>query len=69
METQTKSLADRIKELRDKSGLTQLQLATRAGLSLGAIRNVEQGLRTDPSLSTIRGLANALGVSADKIIG
>jgi transcriptional regulator with XRE-family HTH domain len=53
---------ERLKQLRHEAGLTQEQLARRAGLSLGAIRHFEQGWR-EPAYGTLLALAEALGVS------
>ena len=52
---------DRLKELRDKSKLTQEALAQRAGTSVGNVRNYEQGIRL-PSFPGVVKLARALGV-------
>lgn len=57
----------KLKELRKSKGLTQLQLAKDAGLSIGAIRNYEQGLR-EPTLSAAVALAGALGVRVDVFV-
>jgi transcriptional regulator with XRE-family HTH domain len=54
----------RLKELREKAGLTQPQLADKAGLSKGGIANIEQGIR-EPAWRTIQALATALGVSLE----
>ena len=59
--TPVNSIADRLKKAREAAGLTQPELATRAGVSQGTIGNVEAGLRKQP-----RGLldiARALNVS------
>jgi transcriptional regulator with XRE-family HTH domain len=53
--------AARLKELRENAGLTQGQLAEKAGLSKGGIANLEQGIR-EPSWGTVQALAAALGV-------
>jgi transcriptional regulator with XRE-family HTH domain len=55
---------DLLRKLRDKAGLTQEQLAERAGIPLGSLRNHEQGQRL-PSWSAVVKLARALGVSTD----
>src|SRR5207247_1184562 len=44
--------ADRLRALRDKSRLTQEQLAERSGVDLGTIRQLEQGTRTNPQWQT-----------------
>lgn len=55
----------RLKVLRDKSGLTQVQLAQKAGLSPQAIAALEQGTR-GPTWETVRRLAMALGVGEEE---
>jgi len=55
---------DRLRQLREAAGLTQEQLATKANLPLGSLRNHEQGQR-QPSWSAVVKLSKALGVSAD----
>ena len=57
----TTKFAARLKELREIAGLTQLQLAEKVCLSLGAIRNLEQGIN-GATFETAVALAAALGV-------
>jgi transcriptional regulator with XRE-family HTH domain len=52
----------RLRELREGAGLTQQQLADRAGLKIGGIRDLEQGINRRPLWDTIQALAEALGV-------
>jgi transcriptional regulator with XRE-family HTH domain len=56
--------ASRLRELREVAGLTQPQLAERAGLSKGGIADLEQG-RREPAWSTVLALAGALEVSCE----
>ena len=51
----------KLKELRESAGLTQGELAKKAGLSLKAVAHWEQGLR-EPAWSNVQTLAAALGV-------
>jgi transcriptional regulator with XRE-family HTH domain len=51
----------RLKALRERAGLTQKELAERAGLALSAVGHLEQGLR-QPSWATVVALGKALGV-------
>jgi transcriptional regulator with XRE-family HTH domain len=60
-------LARRLKQLRAKKGLTQLQLANRAGLALAYIGRLETG-RYDPQLSTLKKLAKALKVRVRDLV-
>ncbi len=53
-----------LKELRTKAGLTQEQLAQKAGIPLSSLRGHEQGQRV-PSWASVVKLARALGVSTD----
>lgn len=56
--------AELLRELREKAGLTQQQLADRAGLPVTSLRNHEQGQRS-PSWAAVVKIAKALGVTAD----
>lgn len=59
-----KKFGKRLQELREKVGLTQVQLAEATGLPLGSIRNYEQGHR-DPLWQAAFKLAAALGVGTE----
>ena len=52
----------RLKQLREAAGLTQPELAERAGLSKAGVANLEQGRRT-PGWDTVLVLAHALGAT------
>lgn len=52
--------AARLKKLREKAQLTQEQLAEKAGLDVGTIRQLEQGTRTNPLWQTVCALARGL---------
>jgi transcriptional regulator with XRE-family HTH domain len=56
------TIADRIKQLRKEHGLTQEDLAAKAGLGIATIQRVERGER--PSAATIASIASAFGLSA-----
>jgi transcriptional regulator with XRE-family HTH domain len=56
--------AGRLRELREAAGLTQTQLADKAGMKLGGVQNLEQG-RTYPTWPTVLALAEALGVTCE----
>jgi predicted ATPase/transcriptional regulator with XRE-family HTH domain len=53
----------RLRRLRDAAGLTQEDLAARAGLSAKGISDLERGARRRPHPHTVRALAEALGLS------
>ena len=56
----------RLRRLREASGLTQEDLAARAGLSAKGISDLERGARRRPHPQTVRALADALELSEDK---
>ena len=60
-------LARRVKTLREKRGLTQAELAKRAGVTLGYIGKLETG-HYDPQLSTLKKLAKALKVTVAALV-
>ena len=53
----------RLRRARLAAGLTQEELAERAGLSARGIQDLERGLRATPQRETVRRLAGALGLT------
>ena len=58
----------RIKELREKSGISQKAVADEIGVSLRALQNYEQGTR-EPSYKILCKLADFYGVTTDYLLG
>jgi DNA-binding XRE family transcriptional regulator len=56
--------AGRLKELRERAGLTQPELAQRADMNRFGIAKLEQGV-TKPTWETVLTLAKVLGVSCE----
>jgi SOS-response transcriptional repressors (RecA-mediated autopeptidases) len=59
----------KIKETRLKSGLTQEALALKAGFERSYVNQLERGKYKNITIQTARKLAEALGVSADELLG
>jgi transcriptional regulator with XRE-family HTH domain len=57
----------RLQELRQKTGLSQKELADKAGVSQRAISHWEQGIR-EPKWSNVLVLAEALGVDCQAFL-
>jgi HTH-type transcriptional regulator/antitoxin HipB len=57
----------RLKSARKKRGLTQRELAERAGVSPGTVNELETGRRGGYPTS-IRRLANALGINVEDLV-
>lgn len=54
-----------LRDLRERAGLTQEELALRASLTPHGVSALERGVRTRPYPHTVRSLADALGLDAD----
>jgi transcriptional regulator with XRE-family HTH domain len=63
------SLGQRLKRLREAAGLSQQDLAVRAGLSVSVVSQIEQGRKADPRMTTVLFLAEALGVGVQELTG
>jgi transcriptional regulator with XRE-family HTH domain len=59
---------ERVRLLRRRRGWTQRELAERAGVTHTTIVRLERG-GSDPNISTIRKVAEALGVSPAEVLG
>lgn len=58
---------NKLKEARKAAGLTQVELSRKTGLSQQDISSIERGDR-EPTASTLRKLADALGCKIDYIV-
>jgi transcriptional regulator with XRE-family HTH domain len=56
-----------LRTAREQAGLSQQELADKAGISVDSVQNWEQG-RTRPRLPALGKLAQALGVSLDVLV-
>ncbi|GAA4385918.1 helix-turn-helix domain-containing protein [Tsukamurella soli] len=66
-------LGSRVQALRRERGLSQTQLAERAGLHRNQVSNIERNVSSgdrcsDPHLSTLYRLAAALGVPPERLL-
>lgn len=61
MATLRKRFGERLRRLRKEAGLTQEELAARAGISVDFLSLVERGINA-PSFENVEKLANALQV-------
>ncbi len=61
---QPTTFGSRLRELREKAGLSREQLAQRAGMHKFGVAKLERGDR-EPSWASVQALARALGVKCD----
>ncbi len=60
--------AKRIRELRNKKGLSQEKLARLADVSFTTIVKIESGDSKHPTIQTMVGIAKALDISLDELV-
>ena len=60
---------DRLKEKRVEAGLTQAELAKRAGVTARTIQNYELGNRKPANMEVIQKIADALGTTTEYLLG
>src|SRR6266568_4038387 len=58
-----------VRAYRREVGLTQQELAAKAGLSVAALRDLEQGRRLRPRARSLTALADALSLNLDQAAG
>jgi transcriptional regulator with XRE-family HTH domain len=62
------AIGRRIRQERERQGWSQLRLAVEAGLIPNTIWRLERGKGEDPRLSTLRSIADALGVKLTDLL-
>ncbi|GBE05768.1 MAG TPA: XRE family transcriptional regulator [Nitrospirae bacterium] len=62
-------LSENIKRYRKKKGLSQDKLAKLADVTHTTLIKIESGANDNPTIKTLRKIADALGVSLDKLVG
>jgi transcriptional regulator with XRE-family HTH domain len=60
-------IGDRLKDLRIRRALTQEELAAKADIGKNTVNRIERNL-TEPHMSTLRKLAQALGVEPHELL-
>ena len=60
------ALGEAIRQLRQKRGITQEDLAHDAGITTGTLSLIERG-HANPTWGTVKGIAAALGVSMGEL--
>lgn len=61
-------LADNIKKLRKKHKWSQEELAKKADITYSTLIKIESGTNTNPTINTIRKIANAFKVVIDELL-
>ena len=61
-------LSKNIKKLRKQLKLTQEELARKAGITYSILIKIESGVNDNPTIKTLKKLADALEVSIDELM-
>jgi transcriptional regulator with XRE-family HTH domain len=62
------ALKEKLREERRRAALTQGELAERAGVGINTIVRIETGEIEEPRVSTLRKLADALGIQPRELL-
>ncbi len=62
-------LSQNIKKLRKKHKLSQEELAKKAGITYSTLIKIESGANDNPTIKTLKRIADALNVTIDTVIG
>ena len=68
MPKQDATIGENIKKYRNKLGISQDVLSTRANLAFHTIAKIEAGATPNPTIGTAKKIAEALGVSVDEFL-
>jgi len=63
------NLSKRIKELRNKSKISQDKLSKKADIPFSTLVKIEAGYTPNPSMETLIKIADAFGVGLDELLG
>jgi len=67
-ESSKTNIGKSVKKLREKLGISQEKLARLADVSNNTIVNIEAGKQDNPTIETLKKIANALQVGVDDLI-
>ncbi len=68
MSKEKSTIAENIKKYRNKLGISQDQLSKKADLAFHTIAKIEAGATPNPTIDTVKKIADALGVSLDVLM-
>ncbi len=68
MSKQESTIGETIKKYRQKIGISQDVLSKRADLAFHTIAKIEAGSTPNPTIDTVKKIADALGVSLDDLM-
>ncbi|MCX6809761.1 MAG: helix-turn-helix transcriptional regulator [Candidatus Berkelbacteria bacterium] len=64
----SETIGDKIKQLRNKQGITQDELARKSDLPYTTLTKIETNVITKPSIQTVSKIAQGLGITIDSLM-
>ena len=68
MSKEKSTIGDNIKKYRNELGISQDQLSKKSDLAFHTIAKIEAGSTLNPTIETVKKIADALGVSLDDLM-
>lgn len=68
MSKQGSKIGSNVKKYRNKLGISQDALSKKANLAFHTVAKIEAGSTPNPTIDTVKKLADALGVSLDDLV-
>lgn len=68
MSKEKSTIANNIRKYRNKLGISQDILSKRANLAFHTIAKIEAGSTPNPTIDTVKKIADALGITLDDLI-
>ena len=64
----SQNIGDKIKQIRNKQGITQDELARKSEIPYTTLTKIESNVITKPSIQTVAKIAKGLGITIDELI-
>lgn len=64
----SKTVGDKVRQIRNKRGLTQDQLARQCDLPYTTLTKLESNVITKPTIQTVEKVAKGLGITIDELL-
>jgi transcriptional regulator with XRE-family HTH domain len=65
----SKIISKNVKEFRQRAGMSQDQMARKAGIPYSTYLKIENGTTPNPSIQNVLNITDALGISLDELVG
>ncbi len=67
-QSNSQNIGDKIKQIRNKQGITQDELARKSEIPYTTLTKIESNVITKPTIQTVAKIAKGLGITIDELI-